>query len=462
MPWKPSTPACADLRPRSGTKTRGAPVAAPPPRPLRICLLGYRSDPHSGGQGVYLRYLSKALAALGHDVRVVSGEPYPELHDGVRLVRLPGLNLYRTGHPPRGFRVRYLRSFTDLFEWQSVVTGGFPEPYTFGRRAARYVLAHRHEIDVVHDNQSLAYGLLRLQHAGIPVLSTVHHPITRDRALALENAGTWLERSGARRWYAFIRMQKRVARRLAGLLAVSESSRQDTARAFGLDPGKIAVVRNGIDTDRFRPPPSRLHVRRASRLIATASADTPLKGLEHLLRALAILRSRHPALVLTIIGRVHQTGPNARLIASLALGEHVRILSALTTEEIVAEYARSDIAVVPSLYEGFGLPAGEAMACAVPVVATSGGALPEVVGDTGVVVPPATPEALAAAIEALIDDPDRRAAMGQAGRHRVLGHFQWSRAASELEPLYRARVAEVGSTPEWELDGNRRLQTNRA
>ena len=233
----------------------GRATAPAPERPLRIALLGYRSNPFSGGQGVYLHYLSAALTALGRKVDVISGEPYPELEPGVGLIKLPGLNLFAADNHVTALRPRHLRSATDTFEWWSMLTGGFPEPYTFCRRLYRYLAPRLGQYDLVHDNQSLGSGLLDLQKAGMPVVATVHHPITWDRDIALAHAASWSERALIRRWHGFLRMQARVAQRLEHLVTVSENSRRDIAAAFGLAPSRIHVVPNGIDTQRFRPLP---------------------------------------------------------------------------------------------------------------------------------------------------------------------------------------------------------------
>lgn len=426
--------------------------------PLRICLLGYRSDPFSGGQGIYLRYLSRALVEQGHRVDVLSGEPYPELDPRVRLIQLPGLNLYASDNHLKALRWQHLRSFTDTFEWWSMATGGFPEPYTWGRRAMAYLRSRRDQYDVIHDNQSLSYGLLALRRRGFPVLATIHHPITRDRDLAVQSHATWGLRLATRRWYSFLTMQGRVARRLPQLVTVSESSRRDIESAFGVAPHRIAVVPNGVDTQLFRPCPG--VKREPYRVISTASAEAPLKGLPHLLRALAQLKPRYPALKLTLIGRINPRGPTSRLIRELQIGALIDHRSGLSPEAIVNAYSQSSVAVVPSLYEGFGLPAGEAMACGVPVVATTGGALPEVVGDAGVPVSPGHPDALAAGISELFDQPVRAAKMGAAGRERVLQNFTWPRAASALTDLYREICAgDETASPTASAHGNRRLQT---
>lgn len=407
--------------------------------PLRVALLGYRSNPFSGGQGVYVKYLSKALAAQGHRVDVISGEPYPDLDPSVRLIKLPGLNLFAVEDHVTALRPRHLLSPTDFFEWLSMLSGGFPEPYTFGRRVVAYLKRHRHEYDVVHDNQSLCYGLLRLEALGFPLLATIHHPIHADRDIALAAAEDWKHRLLIRRWHHFLRMQTKVVRRLRHIVTVSESSRRDIGHAFRIDPSSIHLVYNGIDTEDFAPLPD---VERGTwRIMATASADQPLKGLEYLLRAIALLVDRYPRIELVVVGKPKEDGPTEKLIGALGLGPYVQFRHGIATADIRRLYAEAAIAVVPSVYEGFGLPAGEAMACGVPVVATNGGALAEVVGDAGVVVPTKDPGAMARAIETLLTDPARRRELSLRGRLRIETQFDWRHAATEMAALYREVMA---------------------
>jgi glycosyltransferase involved in cell wall biosynthesis len=414
-------------------------------RPLRIALLGYRSNPYSGGQGIYLRYLSRALAELGHQVDVISGEPYPEIdHPDVRLVPLPGLNLFATEHHIRALRPRHLLSPTDTFEWWSMATGGFPEPYTFGRRVAAHLARTTTRYDVVHDNQCLSWGTLSLQRR-LPLITTIHHPITWDLEIALTHAEDWKQRLLIRRWHHFLKMQKAVAARLNHVVTVSQRSRQDIARAFQIDPQRIHVVANGIDTQAFRPEPD--IARNPWQIISTASADQPLKGTQHLIPAVAALVRRFPRLRLVVIGRPKPGGPTERLIARHALGERIRFVHGVSAEQIRHLYAASAVAVVPSEYEGFGLPAGEAMACGVPLVTTDGGALPEVVGNAARVVPAADPAALAEAVGALLELPAaERDRIGLAGRRHVLEQFSWSRAATGMTDLYQTvRAGAAGA-----------------
>lgn len=409
-------------------------------RKLRICLLGYRSNPYSGGQGIYISYLSRALVDAGHQVDVISGEPYPHLDPRVKLIKLPGLNLYESSNHVTALRPRHFLSLTDLFEYFSMLTGGFPEPYTFGRRLVKHFDSVKPDYDIVHDNQSLCYGLCELQDRGIPLVTTIHHPITSDREIALASAHGWRLRLLIRRWHSFIRMQKKVVKRLKHIVTVSHRSREDIARAFEIDPGKIAVVHNGIDTGTFRPLPNVERI--PHRIMATASADTPLKGLDYLLRALALLTPRYPKLELVVLGRIKEDGHTRRLIDQLGIQPHLRFVSGLSTDEIVKLYAEASVAVVPSVYEGFGLPAGEAMACGTPVISTDGGALPEVVGDAGIIVPTRNPEAIARAVQELLDDPARRQALSEKARNRITTSFSWEVAAGRMADYYR-QVSEV-------------------
>lgn len=409
---------------------------------LKICLLGYRSNPYSGGQGIYIKFLSKALVDAGHSVDVISGEPYPELDNRVRLIKLPGLNLFDKDNHVTALRPRHLLSFTDSFEWFSMLTGGFPEPYTFGRRLVQYFRRHQPDYDVVHDNQSLCYGTLELQKMGVPLLTTIHHPITSDLRIALQSADSWKLRLLIKRWHSFLGMQKKVVRQLDHLVTVSEASRKDIANDFSVSISKIQVVHNGIDTEVFKPIPA--IARESCTVMATASADAPLKGLNYLLRAVADLSIELPQLKLMILGKLKKEGTTSRLIEKLGIEDRITFYSGLTSDEVAGLYARATCAVIPSIYEGFGLPAGEAMACQVPVISTNGGALPEVVGDAGIIVPVKDHKAIAGAIQKLLGDDTLRAALAIKGRSRMIKLFSWDVAAGDMTQLYRQIIANSG------------------
>jgi glycosyltransferase involved in cell wall biosynthesis len=403
-------------------------------KPLNICLLTYRGNPTCGGQGVYIKHLSKALADDGHRVDVISGPPYPHLDNNVRLIKLPSLDLYHPDHLFRPEKISDLANPLNMYEFLNVCTGSFPEPYTFGERAYAYLKKHKNDYDIVHDNQCLSYGIGRLAQKIMPTLVTIHHPITVDRQEDYKVAKTLRQKFRVHRWYSFINMQLKVAQNFSHIITVSEFTKKDIAKEFSLDENKFRVVHNGINNEFFYPKQN--GPRPANSLIVTNSADTPLKGLNFLLEAVAQIRTKQP-IKLTVIGQPKKDGIIENLVAKLGVSDIVRFTGRIDNEEFADYYAKSTIAVVPSLYEGFGIPAAEAMACGVPLISTSGGALPEVVGDAGMIVPPADAKALAKAITHLLNVPEDREKYAQAGLARVNSVFSWKKAAEEVVEVYR-------------------------
>ena len=405
---------------------------------MRVALLSYRSKTHCGGQGVYVRHLSRGLAELGHQVEVFSGQPYPEgLDPRVRLTEVPSLDLYREPDPFRTPRPSEIRDRIDLLELATMWTAGFPEPRTFSLRAARLLAARRAQFDVVHDNQCLGPGLLDIARH-LPVVATVHHPITRDRHLDLA-ATTWWRRPLVHRWYGFATMQKRVARRIPDLLTVSSSSADDIAADFGVDPDQLHTVPLGVDTDVFAPGAA---PRTPGRIVAVSSADRPLKGIGHLLRALAKLRAHHDV-ELQLIARLEPNGPTEKLIAELGVSDIVHTSCDLTDAQVAAMFASAEVACIPSLYEGFSLPAVEAMASGTPIVASRAGALPEVLGadgDCADLVAPGDVAELTRALARLLDSPARRHRLGAAGRRRAVEVFSWESVAAQTVGVYEQAI----------------------
>ncbi len=410
--------------------------------PLRIALLAYRGKPHVGGQGIYVRHLSKALVDLGHRVEVLGGQPYPELDPRIPLVELPSLDIYNDYFPLRMPGVWEIKTLGDAVELAAFIGGSFPEPLAFSIRAAQHLRHRVHHFDLVHDNQSLGYGLLAIQRMGLPVLSTVHHPITVDRRLEIEHAPSAYQRFARARWYSFTKMQTRVASRLPRIVTVSENSLADIHRDHQVPLDRLHVVPVGVDPDLFKPLD---HVaRKPGRLITTASADVTMKGLRYLLEAVAKLRTERDV-DLVVIGKPKPGGPSAQTIADLGLTDHIEFVSGVTDHRIVELYSEAELAVVPSLYEGFSLPAIEAMSCGVPLVATTGGALPEVTGvdgETCFSVEPGDSAALAARIGQALDDPEARARVGAAGRERVISRWSWRHTAEATVEQYRALLAD--------------------
>jgi glycosyltransferase involved in cell wall biosynthesis len=405
--------------------------------PLRIAFLIYRGNPHCGGQGVYSRHLTRELTELGHTVTMLAGQPWPIADPPVVLERVPSLDLYKRENP---FRVPWpyeFRTVEDVQEFAIMCSAGFPEPYAFSRRVHKVLRDRRHDFDLVHDNQCLGRGLLGLLRDGWPFVNTLHHPITVDRDLDLAHASSLYRRLTLRRWYGFLRMQMQVAREVPRHLTVSENSKKDIVAQMGVDPERLHIVPVGVDQAQFRPLPNVMRV--PGRLMTTASADVPLKGLPYLIEALAKVRTEHEDAHLVVIGRPRHKSAVPAQIARLGLGDAVEFVSGVSDERIVELYAEAEIAVVPSLYEGFSLPAVEAMACGVPLVTTTGGALPEVVGRPGesaMTVPPGDAGALAQQLIDVLGNPTLRARLGEGGRRRVLDRFTWRRTAEGTAEHY--------------------------
>ena len=411
-------------------------------RPLHVCLLSYRSNPHCGGQGVYLKNLSRALKDLGHVVDVISGPPDPQLDDDIPVYHIPCLDLYNPEDPFRIPTLPELINPINLVEWLDVSTMGFPEPFIFGLRAYQFLRSRVRRYDIVHDNQSLSYGIWAINKR-MPTVATIHHPVTVDRKIAIQSARSPWEKMKQWRWYSFIGMQKRVSRSLARIITVSKSAKEDISRDFNIPMEKFSIVPNGIDTKLFYPIAD--IEREKNRVIVTNSADTPLKGLFFLFQAVAEL-AKIQDIHVTVVGEPKKDGDIVKLVRKLGIGQRINFTGRIDGQEFVRQYARATMAVIPSVYEGFGLPVGEAMACGVPVISTTGGALPEVVGDAGVLVPPADSAALAGAIHELLGNPKKAKKLGLAGYRRVQEHFTWKRAAEKTVAAYR----EV-------LDGHRRI-----
>ncbi len=422
-----------------------------PDAPLKLAYLTYRGKPHVGGQGVYTRHLTKALVDLGHEVEVFGGQPYPVLDDRIELTKLPSLDTFNDHYPGRLPGYWELKDRHDLAEFAQFVTGTFPEPKAFSSRAAAHLLPRAGEFDLVHDNQCLGYGILKIEEQ-IPTIVTLHHPITKDRELEMSHARTRYKRWSVGRWYSFVKMQGKVASKLPRIVVVSQNSIDDIHNDMGVSKDRMRLVPVGVDPDLFRPLE---HVARTpGRLITTASADVALKGLAYLLEAMAKLRTEREV-TLTIIGKP-KPGKSMRLIEELGLRPYIEFVSGVPDERIVELYAEAEMAVVPSLYEGFSLPAIEAMCTGTPLVATDGGALPEVTGTDGETVlqcPAGDAGALASTIARGLDDADLRAKIGAAGRRRVLDRWTWRRCAELTVDQYREVLAMPANVAKLRANG---------
>ena len=382
---------------------------------------------------------------MGHEVEVIASAPFPEVSEGVILHQLRSSSMYHPGSSFSG-NLTKVRNPVDLHELCATRQGIFVEPLSFSFRAYAKLkeLCKQRRFDIIHDNQGLGYGLLLMKRMTIPVIATIHHPLSIDRQADLEQANRSRERWRIKKFYSFIGMQAFVARRLNRIITVSQSSAKDIKLFFKVPADKLKVVYNGIDTQIYSREKKASQNRNG--LIMVGNTDDRKKGILYLLKALHLLRE--DGIELTIVDDAvrhslytDDAGPSPsyglKLVRKLNLDGMVHFTGRLTHEELAQHYSSAQIAVVPSLYEGFGIPAAEAMACGTPVIATTGGALPEVVGDAGILVSPGSADALAAAIKKLLNNKQAQQRMSEAGRKRVKERFDWEQAARKTLEVYQ-------------------------
>ena len=395
--------------------------------------MSYRSAPFGGGQGIYVYELSKALNSIGHNVDVISGPPYPELIADIELVKLPGLNLFSTFKFRERLKIFFHtknKSLDDWYEFSSTLMGGFPELQTFGNRAKIFLSDKNY--DAVIDNQSISFGMIDIQKSK-PLIEIMHHPISKDYFYDLKFARGLVQRLSKMRWFSFLKMQKKVAKQIKVVVTPSLNSKQDIHHDFKVPMQNIQVIPNGIDFNTFCALPN--IVPRVNGVITTASADVPLKGLDFSLHAIARLKSEYPDIKLTVIGSPRAEGHTERLIKRLKLEEQVSFKTNLTKEEITHEYAKSSVAVVSSLYEGFGFPVGEAMACATPLVATNVASIPEITGSFAQLIPAEDEEAIYQGIKNIFQNPQKYKIQAELGRQHIIENFNWTKIGHAYEEL---------------------------
>ena len=405
---------------------------------MRVCFLLHQGSMYSGGQGIYLHHITRELVALGHDIHVIAGPPYPEVAEGVTMYKIPNYSIYRLLETGRFFFFgREPASFfhpLNFYELATSRAGMFSVMAAFSFRAYRKLreLAPKLQFDIVHDVQGLGYGALLIKANGLPVVANIHHPLQVDRTNRVQQADSWGEMVKWVRFYPFW-MQEVVARRIDRIVTGSKSSAELVSKAFRLPAQQITAVYDGVETDVFKP----IDVEREPEtLLFVGNSDDRNKGACYLIEALALLKHRMD-LHLTVVDR-----PVADLVSALSerLGiEHmVTLTGRLSREDLVSRYNRAQLFVSPSLYEGFGLPAAEAMACGTPVLATTAGAFPEIIedGTSGVLVPPGDVPALASAIERILDDSALQAKLSEEGRKRIVNHFSWRDTGIGTEALY--------------------------
>ena len=404
---------------------------------MKIAILSYRSNPFSGGQGIYVRHLSNSFVELGHEVYVISGPPYPDIRNEVTLIKIPSLDLFSVESRIKAFKLSFLISLTNLIEWLGIMTGGFPEPYTFGRRLKKFLESSNIKFDVILDNQSLCYALEDIQNE-YPLVTTIHHPITKDHKLELEGSRNGKERLSTNRWHGFLRMQKKVASNLKHIITISNPSKEDIQAEFKIEEDSIEMIWNGIDIDTFKVRDDKKIIE--NRIVTTASADIPLKGLKYLIASLPSIIKEFPLTHLKVIGTSPQDSTMRALISDLDLNDKVSFNSELTESEVVDIYSSADIAVIPSLYEGFGFGAGEAMACGVPLISTTSGGLKDVIGDAAIKIESESSDSISKAVIDLFSDDQKKVHYSKIGRERIEKEFSWNLAARKYLKVFKKAI----------------------
>ncbi len=409
---------------------------------LKVAFSVYRGNPRSGGQGVYTHYLTKALRDLGHEVTVFSGQPYPELAEDIALVKLPSLDMYRAADPFRWPKLREMESAADIAEVLIRLFGGFPEPRTFSARLKKEIKAQLDPFDVLHDNQSIGNGIAAVAKTGLPIVASVHHPIDVDRKIDLLLSPSLKDKFSKYRWYGFAGMQSSVARQLERIITVSEHAKFDITKYMGVRQSNIAVIHPGVDTKVFYPGDEALKKR--GQIIAVTSADTHMKGLAVLVEAMGFVVKENPGAKLVVIGRLSPDGKSHKILEQRdLLNDCISFVHGISDIELANLYRESEVAAIPSLYEGFSLPAIQALASGLPVAATTGGALPEVLGENGqcaLLVEPGDPMALADAILILLENRELRSKLSATGSRRVADNFTWLKTAEKVVAEYRYAI----------------------
>ena len=405
---------------------------------LNIAILSYRSAEFGGGQGVYIKDISKVLQKAGHRVDVISGPPYPSLEPGIKLIKLPGLNLFETfSFKDRLKKIlnKKNKSFYDYYEFISVLLGGFPEPKTFGYRADKFL--SKNNYDIIIDNQSISYGMLKIQKNN-PFIEIIHHPITFDFKFELAASEKIKYKISRYRWYSFLKMQKKVAPKIKNIITPSHSAKKGIIEEFNCYEDAVTVINNGLDTDEFSPIES--ITPDPFRLITTASADVTLKGLDYSLMALKLLKKEYPKIHLIVIGKMKEGGHTERLIERLNISESVFFKSNLSKNDINELYASSSIAIVSSLYEGFGYPVIEAMSCEVPLIATNVSSIPELTSNFAILISSKDENAIVENVKNILLNYKSYKERAIRGRNHIIQTFNWDKITSEYEKAIREAI----------------------
>lgn len=415
-------------------------------RLLRVAFLSEHASPlalrgsqDAGGQNVYVDEVSHNLARLGHTVDVFTRKDDPRLPEvvdwalGVRIVNL------RAG-PPRFFLKDYLWSF-------------MPE---FRDSLLRFLARDGAHYDLIHGNfwmsGSIAIDLRR--RLGIPAVQIFHAMGQTKRRHQAE-----ADRSPGDR----VRVEREVIREADRLIAQCPSERAELVDDYDADPAKVVVIPSGVNTETFRPVDRdearrRIGLETDAPVVVYVGRMLPRKDIRNVVRAVALLNGRSPAPLLLLVGgetvdpdpvMTPEIGELRQLAVDLGIADRVHFTGKRQADVLRDYYSAGDVVVTTPWYEPFGLTPLEGMACGRPVIGSAVGGITFTIadGETGFLVPPRDPAALAERLCWLLDDAGRRNRMGVAARARVERDFTWPEVAARTADLYQALLTEQASLP---------------
>ena len=404
---------------------------------LKIAFLSYRSDPFSGGQGIYIKNISEALHNRGHEITIFSGNPLPEVNKAIKVVRIETPGFFETFDSLERLKIftsleKNRLNFMDFFE---TFTGTFTEPVFFGERLVKnkYFQETIDEFDIFHDNQSISsYPETVLK----KLVTTLHHPIHVDKEIDLTSEKSFLSRLSIKRWYSFLNFQKKNLKAVKKVISPSLSSKNDICRYFDYPSKNISVIWNGINLDDCK-----FHQRESfnANFVTIISADVPMKNLKTVLKALYLLKQEGINAKLTIVGDLRED--NNKLIDRLGLTKEITYKSKLPRKQLIQSLNNADIGIAPSKYEGFGFPLVEMIATGLPVIVSDKASLPELAGNAGLIFNSSDSNDLKEKMKELIENAALRNKVTENSKLRRDDFFGWDEYAKKLEDLYKEIIS---------------------
>ena len=404
---------------------------------LKIGLLSYRSDPFSGGQGIYIKNVSEALQNRGHEVTIFSGNPLPIVSNKIKVVEINTPGYFETFNSFERFKIFQAQEKTrlDLWDFIETFTGTFTEPIFFGDRLLQNTEFAKtaDSYDVFHDNQSISNYSDSINKK---LITTLHHPIHVDRDIDLENESSFLRKLAIKRWYSFLNFQKKNLKKVKKIISPSKSSKKDICHYFQYPAEQISVIWNGIDL-----ADCKFHQRTSfnSEFVTIISSDVPMKNLRNILKALYLLKNDGLDAKLTIIGDLRDD--NKKLINDLDLNDLVSFRRKLPRDELIKILNASDIGIAASSYEGFGFPLVEMIATGLPVIVSDKASLPELAGEAGLKFNSDDVSDLKEKMKELIKNHTLREKLAKNSKVRRDAFFGWDEYAKKLEDLFEEIIS---------------------